>query len=719
MRKKITTGLILGFTTLAFAQTPTPFSCNSADSIGYYISSATTNQNGSTLTYSKSRLSKINTPAGTRTTVCSEAQIDVSLNAMGFNPSDKFLYAVSRYDATQFSGKLYRIGENCQKMVIPVTGSMVSFTTNNLNTIDAAGGNIGSGTFDLDNNYYANTSYTNSATNGFTNRILKIKITGNTAAVTSNKVLTCPSCTSTNRIIITDIIFDETTNKLYGSNKQTDQLYSINASTGVITPIGLTGITNIILGMYKNFYGDIRAIDNSGRIYDIDVNTGVFTFLNAQVTLRSGNADAASGCYEPPSISGHVYIDANGLTDNIVNGTGTNVLNGNVSLYANLIQNNLIVKSTSIQADGSFIFLGLFSGTYTVQIATSIGDNGLAPPAQNLPTTHVFVGDNIGSTAGNDSTPNGTLTVVIPLPGTSIEEVNFGIDAKPVANDVNNGSQLNPGGTTLAAVPALDVSDLEDGTPNTITIVQIPNPVTQGILYYNGVAVTNNQTIINFQDALLFFDPIDGQVTAIFTFTATDDAGVVSNIATATLEFFDSLPIELISFKGQYKNKHIYLYWATATEINSSHFIVQRSAAGIEFEDLEEIPAAGSSTQVIEYSAEDEAPSIYFYYRLKAVDLDETYAYSKTIYIAHPKEIEVEVYPTIVVDDLFIRYNEQEEDGKLFVDLYSSDGKQLMSIRLADLEQKISFANRTAGAYSLVIKDKEGNRLFVKKIIKQ
>ena len=715
--RTILIGLFLISIAIFVKAQPVVFGCTSNDGFGYYISSASSSSSGSTLTYSSSRLSKITTSTGLRTTLCTEAQIGVSLNAMGFNPQDKFLYAVSRYDVNAFSGVLYKIGENCQKTIIPVTGAIVKFNTNNTNTVDAAGGNISSGTFDLDNNYYVNTSFTNAASTGFTNKIQTIKISGNTATVTNTRTLTCPSCSTSTKLQITDIIFDAATNKLYGSNKITNTLYSINAATGVITPVGLTGITAGILGIYKNVYGDIRGIDDQGRIYAINVTTGAFTYLNSQAVLNSGNADAASGCYDPPAISGNLFIDANGLTDNLVNGTGAGVLAG-IPIYAQLIQGGLIVKSTQIELNGFYQFLGLFTGTYEVRISSNAGTVGAAPPAQTLPSNYAFVGDHIGLTAGSDGSPNGRLTVTIPVGGADVINVNFGVDARPVAANVVDASQANPGTTVHVVVPALAISDMEDGTPTTVIINQIPNVVTEGILYYNGIAVTNNQVISNFNASLLTLDPIDGDVTALFNYSTVDAAGLVSNLATVTMEFFNTFPIELLFFRGAYVEKTVQLYWKSATETNSDYYSVERSRDGAEFKAFTKVDAAGNSTTELDYEAEDQSPNEYFYYRLKIVDQDESFEYSPVIYIQHQKELLLDVYPTATSDKIFIRFN-GDEVPDLQVKLFDASGRLLKSMILNETEKEIDVNELPNGFYNLVIKDSKDGTTVTKKIVKR
>jgi hypothetical protein len=94
------------------------------------------------------------------------------------------------------------------------------------------------------------------------------------------------------------------------------------------------------------------------------------------------------------------------------------------------------------------------------------------------------------------------------------------------------------------------------------------------------------------------------------------------------------LPIELVSFTG-YHNADKYtnnLNWVTATEINSSRFVVEKSLDGASFEYLGEKAGAGNSTTTLNYDFVDTKPALGDnYYRLKMIDKDGTFEYSKII----------------------------------------------------------------------------------------
>ncbi len=94
------------------------------------------------------------------------------------------------------------------------------------------------------------------------------------------------------------------------------------------------------------------------------------------------------------------------------------------------------------------------------------------------------------------------------------------------------------------------------------------------------------------------------------------------------------LPMELISFDGIAEGCRIDLSWRTASEINTSHVIVQRSLNGSDFEDIGQVTAAGNSTTLQQYSFSDYMMvSADNYYRLKQVDQDGSAQYSDIIQV--------------------------------------------------------------------------------------
>ena len=86
-----------------------------------------------------------------------------------------------------------------------------------------------------------------------------------------------------------------------------------------------------------------------------------------------------------------------------------------------------------------------------------------------------------------------------------------------------------------------------------------------------------------------------------------------------------ALPVELLYFDGIAYDKTNYLEWATATEHNSSHFVVEKSEDGYTWKSIGQQWAAINSTQEIRYDlVDDEVYPVLNYYRLKQFDIDGT-----------------------------------------------------------------------------------------------
>lgn len=98
-----------------------------------------------------------------------------------------------------------------------------------------------------------------------------------------------------------------------------------------------------------------------------------------------------------------------------------------------------------------------------------------------------------------------------------------------------------------------------------------------------------------------------------------------------------ALPVEWLDFTASTFQQKVQLNWQTASEFNNSHFIVQRSINGIDFENTARINSAGNSNSIQQYSWNDDISSVsnssILYYRLLQIDLDGKYSYSKVVQV--------------------------------------------------------------------------------------
>ncbi len=137
---------------------------------------------------------------------------------------------------------------------------------------------------------------------------------------------------------------------------------------------------------------------------------------------------------------------------------------------------------------------------------------------------------------------------------------------------------------------------------------------------FNGIIVANGAIVLNTGVIL------SGKALSIAGHITTQDANITSIICAYPL------PIELLSFTAVAKDAYVQLNWATASEINNDYFTIERSIDGINFATIAIVDGAGNSSQILNYSAVDNAPlNGIAYYRLKQTDYDGQFDYSNLV----------------------------------------------------------------------------------------
>lgn len=121
----------------------------------------------------------------------------------------------------------------------------------------------------------------------------------------------------------------------------------------------------------------------------------------------------------------------------------------------------------------------------------------------------------------------------------------------------------------------------------------------------------------------------------------SDGYMVQANISSFSSFYFGSqgmtLPLELLYFRGNLQGTTTYLKWETSNEINTSHFEIERSTDGSNFENIASVTANGNVSGTSRYTYPDQDminhSSLIFYYRLKMIDADGKFKYSNVITI--------------------------------------------------------------------------------------
>ncbi|MFC5412327.1 T9SS type A sorting domain-containing protein [Larkinella bovis] len=128
----------------------------------------------------------------------------------------------------------------------------------------------------------------------------------------------------------------------------------------------------------------------------------------------------------------------------------------------------------------------------------------------------------------------------------------------------------------------------------------------------------------------------ENQASLLFRFRYTPPPGAACGtsfrIDDFTVNENNTLPVELVSFRGTADRSGNRLVWETAWERGASHFVVERSADARVFGDIGQLSATGNATSGQSYAFMDSEPlPETSYYRLRQVDLDGSVRHSKLI----------------------------------------------------------------------------------------
>ena len=184
-----------------------------------------------------------------------------------------------------------------------------------------------------------------------------------------------------------------------------------------------------------------------------------------------------------------------------------------------------------------------------------------------------------------------------------------------------------------------------------------------------------------------------------------------------------ALPVRLTSFQAQSFGEGVRLSWTSSLEQNFDYYQVERSTDAISFETISpRIAGLTEKTGVRQYEWTDvSARSGTFYYRLKQVDLDNTYTYSKIVGVAFTNnDNAATVSPNPFSDELTLTLS-TPANGAYVIDLYSASGKLQTSVTGEKSEPTLTRTIATnalpTGFYFTNIRI--GDQHFIRRVFKQ
>ena len=534
---------------------------------------------------------------------------------------------------------------------------------------------------------------------GFDNAILKKKLVMNGGG----------SWSQSGRIIVRDgSIFEIPLNQTFTFNQGSTNFEDFDTAgnsvevKGTLRKLGTGG-----LRMSSTSLGFI-TLNNTGSIL---IDAGEFG-INSPYS-GNGSIAVASGATLTPSTSGLNYQNATFTNNGTIL---TNTLTFNGSTAQTLSGNGSIAKLTINNANGLSI-----SGTQTITTALTLTNGNIQLSANDLSIgSSTLTGGSASSYIKTNSTGNlkrsvGTSPVLFPVgesnytPVTINQTSGTDVYAVRVSDGIDIAHQLL--GTQFVA-KEWDISR----TPSNMTAATVKmewNAGEEGVGFSCATAQMLHHNGTTWQ-AL----PLSGTTTSC----ATSPRSITKTGVTSFSPFAIGLPAfvlsaELIDFKAISHKSTIDLWWQTAAESDLSHFEIEQSADGLNFSKIGESKAAGKPNS---YLFTPKRPlSILTYFRLKIVNSDGRFSYSKILSVAFGKDLTVKAFPNPVQNELTIDVFSESKYLEIgVVDVLgrsvfqkkeeNTDGPKLLTINALDW---------VSGIYFLKVSD--GKNVFQQKIVKR
>ena len=274
--------------------------------------------------------------------------------------------------------------------------------------------------------------------------------------------------------------------------------------------------------------------------------------------------------------------------------------------------------------------------------------------------------------------------------------------------------------------PALSITGFTAGTPNATNIVEGTMTVsnTNGVMTGLPQAATitvyhdsNNNGIIDAGDVTIGTKSVTITTTTpqVFNYSMTTtyqgnlcpvlvSLGTVCACTNPIVYQYACnipLPVKLESFDVTNSESGVLLNWATTSETNSDRFEIEHSIDATNWYGIGSVKAAGESKLSNKYSFTDASPvNGLNYYRLKMVDQDGSFAYSRIKSIRTSTGNGVTVYPNPVTESITLGTVDISTIGS--VEIFDAKGVVVMKTA-KPASNKINVEKLGAGIYVMKI----------------
>ena len=451
--------------------------------------------------------------------------------------------------------------------------------------------------------------------------------------------------------------------------------------------------------------------------------TGCTTTIN---NPNNGNVNVNSGQVVCITGTGNIQnYSNNGGTICIASGadiafpSNTQLNQGTIEVYGDLSATNLTVQ-------GSGVINVYDNATLDVTDLTVSGEINV-DPLGTINAEDVEFAENDGTISG-DMSVSGEFYLhsgdAIFADGSCITATSFRTTNKAGSPEFQVGSCLNV--ATTADLSGSTIIDGQITVGGDLMMSSGANLTGSGILY----VVDGESTIVTGAsiNGIMFYDAntANGFINngtnpssdpAANGFDNFNDQNNQSNFTVAGTEPVVNcclviLPVTYGSFGVEKKEDKAIIVWTTLSEINSSHFVIEKSTDGVDFSEIGVVNAQGKSNELKQYTFIDDAPYVGDnYYRLKQVDFNAEAAYSDVQTVSFSDgsdDYAYALFPNPAYD--FIKVNTDSPE-LIVVKIYNIDG-QLVQTQKGKRNIEMEISDLIPGLYLLKTYNENSDKLL-------
>ncbi|MCF2491459.1 T9SS type A sorting domain-containing protein [Dyadobacter sp. CY347] len=285
-----------------------------------------------------------------------------------------------------------------------------------------------------------------------------------------------------------------------------------------------------------------------------------------------------------------------------------------------IITSRSAAQTTSVYFTDGTIIQGQSDARYVNGYVTKVGQAAFQFP--------------VGDQDGNDIRPLEIISAAGQIEltiGYWKGDVGTNLDPTGGAHDRNEISDLGTAGVDkIESVSSLGFWDWVRGTKSAVVNIRVSMPDNTGSEGYPAA----NIRLVGWNTTTNQWENLSGGTAPTSNVEGTFVTGTITDMTKYSAITIGAtsapLPVTLISFTASTESGLGHLRWTTAEETNTDYFEIERSTNASDWNVIGRQAAAGDSKARLDYTFTDKAPMPgKNYYRLKMMDRDKTFAFSK------------------------------------------------------------------------------------------